>query len=67
MSERGENLAQASFPEMEEAKAALHGLEGLDFLPYWKTVYHWNTVSRLFQLGPGLFGLVRSAAPSALA
>jgi ATP-dependent DNA helicase RecQ len=30
MSERGENLAQASFPEMEEAKAALHGLEGLE-------------------------------------
>ena len=26
MSARGENLAQASFPEMEEAKAALHGL-----------------------------------------
>ena len=33
MSERGENLAQASFPEMEEAKAALHGLEGLESEP----------------------------------
>src|SRR5258705_2837109 len=30
MSKRGENLAQAAFPEMEEARAALHGLEGLD-------------------------------------
>src|SRR6266516_2176243 len=30
VSERGENLAQASFPEMEEAKAALHGLEGVE-------------------------------------
>jgi ATP-dependent DNA helicase RecQ len=29
VSERGENLAQAAFPEMEEARAALHGLEGL--------------------------------------
>jgi hypothetical protein len=29
VSERGETLAQVSFPEMEEAKAALHGLEGL--------------------------------------
>src|SRR4030095_7950982 len=28
-----ENLAQASFPEMEEAKAALHGLEGLEAEP----------------------------------
>jgi ATP-dependent DNA helicase RecQ len=28
--QRGENLAQASFPEMEEAKAALHGLEGVE-------------------------------------
>jgi ATP-dependent DNA helicase RecQ len=27
---RGENLAQASFPEMEEARAALRGLEGLE-------------------------------------
>jgi ATP-dependent DNA helicase RecQ len=26
----GENVAQASFPEMEEAKAALHGLEGVE-------------------------------------
>ncbi len=33
MSARGENLAQASFPEMEEAKAALHGLEGLESEP----------------------------------
>jgi superfamily II DNA helicase RecQ len=33
VSERGENLAQASFPEMEEARAALHGLEGLDSEP----------------------------------
>ena len=33
MSPRGENLAQASFPEMEEAKAALHGLEGLESEP----------------------------------
>ena len=33
MSQRGENLAQASFPEMEEAKAALHGLEGLESEP----------------------------------
>jgi ATP-dependent DNA helicase RecQ len=30
MSARGENLAQASFPEMEEARAALRGLEGLE-------------------------------------
>ena len=30
MSERGENAAQAAFPEMEEARAALRGLEGLD-------------------------------------
>ncbi len=33
MSELGENLAQASFPEMQEAKAALHGLEGLKSEP----------------------------------
>ena len=33
MTQRGENLAQASFPEMEEAKAALHGLEGLESEP----------------------------------
>ncbi len=33
MTQRGENLAQASFPEMEEAKAALHGLEGLEAEP----------------------------------
>ena len=30
MSSGGENLAQASFPEMEEAQAALHGLEGVE-------------------------------------
>ena len=30
VTQRGENLAQASFPEMEEAKAALHGLEGVE-------------------------------------
>ena len=30
MTHRGENLAQTSFPEMEEAKAALHGLEGIE-------------------------------------
>jgi ATP-dependent DNA helicase RecQ len=30
---RGENLAQAAFPEMEEAKAALRGLEGIDSEP----------------------------------
>ena len=30
MTQRGENLAQTSFPEMEEAKAALHGLEGIE-------------------------------------
>ena len=30
MNQRGENLAQAAFPEMEEARKALHGLEGLD-------------------------------------
>jgi ATP-dependent DNA helicase RecQ len=29
VSKRGENLAQAAFPEMEEARAALRGLEGL--------------------------------------
>ncbi len=33
MTHRGENLAQASFPEMEEAKAALHGLEGVESDP----------------------------------
>ena len=33
VTQRGENLAQASFPEMEEAKAALHGLEGLESEP----------------------------------
>jgi superfamily II DNA helicase RecQ len=30
VSEHGENLAQAAFPEMEEAKTALHGLEGVE-------------------------------------
>ncbi len=29
MSERGENVAQAAFPEMEEARRALRGLEGV--------------------------------------
>jgi ATP-dependent DNA helicase RecQ len=33
MSARGENLAQASFPEMEEARTALRGLEGLESEP----------------------------------
>ncbi len=33
MALRGENLAQASFPEMEEARAALHGLEGVESEP----------------------------------
>ena len=33
VTQRGENLAQASFPEMEEAKAALHGLEGIESEP----------------------------------
>jgi superfamily II DNA helicase RecQ len=33
VSERGENLVQASFPEMEEAKAALRGLEALESEP----------------------------------
>ena len=30
VSERGENVAQAAFPEMEEARTALRGLEGVD-------------------------------------
>src|SRR5262245_61969751 len=30
---RGENLAQAAFPEMEEARAARHGLEGIGSEP----------------------------------
>jgi RecQ family ATP-dependent DNA helicase len=33
VSERVENLAQASFPEMEEAQAALRGLEGVESEP----------------------------------
>jgi ATP-dependent DNA helicase RecQ len=33
VSKRGENLAQAAFPEMEEAKQALRGLEGVESEP----------------------------------
>jgi ATP-dependent DNA helicase RecQ len=41
VSKRGENLAQAAFPEMEQARAALQGLEGLDSeLSETRRAYH---------------------------